>query len=445
MTDSDLAVIILAAGQGTRMKSRLPKVLHPLAGKPMLGHVIDTVSALGPNRIVVVVGPDMEQVANAAQPHRTVVQQDRLGTGHAVACAKNALGDHVGDVLILYGDVPLITVQTLEAMRATRDCDTKMVGLTFRPSDPARYGRVISNGDHIERIVEYKDASAEERAIGLCNAGMVLGARDVLFDLIARLDNRNAQGEYYLTDVFASAYANGSPAAMVEGSAQEVLGVNDRKELAQAEKILQGRLRARAMADGVTFLDPDTVWLSSDTRFDGEAVVEPNVFFGPGVRVGRDALIRAFCHLEGTEIGTGARIGPFARLRPGSSLSQNVHIGNFVEIKNANMGEGAKANHLAYVGDADVGPKANLGAGTITCNYDGFAKHRTAIGAGAFIGSNTALVAPVSVGDGVIVGAGSTITENIPADDLALGRGRQTNLSGRAKLFREARPPKRAK
>ncbi len=450
MTRDPLAVVILAAGQGTRMKSQLPKVLHALANKPMLNHVIDAVGGLSPAKIVVVVGPDMDLVAKAAAPHATVVQEERLGTGHAVACARPLLEDFRGhgDVLVVYGDTPLLTPDTLDKMLSARYASEggaapDLVGLAFTPDDPARYGRVLCDSDgRIERIIEYADATSEERQIGLCNAGIILGRGAFLFDQIARLDNDNAKGEYYLTDVFALARAQGRPARAVEGAGEDVLGVNDRQELAAAEAVLQRRLRQKAMAGGVTLVDPQSVWLSADTVLAPDVVVQPNVFFGPGVRVDSGTEIRGFCHLEGVHIGPKGRIGPFARLRPGAVLGDSVHIGNFVEIKNAEMGQGAKANHLAYVGDAKVGSRANIGAGTITCNYDGFAKHRTEIGADAFIGSNTALVAPVSVGDGVIIGAGSTITHDVAPDSLALARGRQKSLPDRARQFRASQAKK---
>ncbi len=447
MTDRKLAVVVLAAGQGTRMKSRLPKVLHALAGKAMLSHVLDTVAALTPERIVVVIGPGMEAVAAAAAPHPTVVQEKRRGTGHAVACAKPALpgyhaGGEAGDVLVVYGDTPLLTRETLEqmlAMRARADAPP-ILGLAFRPADPGAYGRVLlDDAGRVEAIVEFADAGEAERKIDLCNAGIVLGEGPLLFDLIARLGNDNAKGEYYLTDVYALARQAGRPAAVVEADPEEVLGINSRAELAAAEALLQARLRARAMADGATLVDPQSVWLSSDTRLGRDVVIQPNVFLGPGVTLGDGVEVRAFCHIEGAEVAAGAVIGPFARLRPGTALGEGARIGNFVEVKNAVLGAGAKANHLAYVGDAEVGPEANIGAGTITCNYDGFAKHRTSIGAGAFIGSNSALVAPVSVGAKAIVGAGSTITRAVEDDALAVTRAEQKNLAGGARRLRERR------
>jgi bifunctional UDP-N-acetylglucosamine pyrophosphorylase / glucosamine-1-phosphate N-acetyltransferase len=454
MTLSKLAVVVLAAGQGTRMKSALPKVLHRIAGRTMLDHVLDTVSALAPARIVVVVAPDMPAVveAVAARPGghvRTVVQDRQLGTGHAVTCAKKALaGTHgpkgSGDVLVVYGDVPLLTSATLKRMCARRKGRNApdLLGLAFHPADPAHYGRfVLDPKGQVERIVEYNDASPAERTIAVCNAGVVLGRGPVLFSLLAQVRPNNAKGEYYLTDLFALAAEAGHRTGIGEADAEEVMGINSRAELAAAEAVAQRRLRAAALAGGATLVDPDTVWLSADTRLGRDVTVQPNVFFGPGVTVGDGVEIRAFCHIEGAVIEAGATIGPYARLRPGTVIGPGARIGNFVETKNTVLGPGAKANHLTYLGDTRVGAKANVGAGTITCNYDGFGKHRTEIGEGAFIGSNTALVAPVSIGKGAIVGAGSTITEDVPADAMAVGRGPQTVRAGAAKRFRERRKP----
>ncbi len=431
-----LAVVVLAAGQGLRMKSETPKVLHPLAGRPMIGQVLDTVGALSPTRIVVVVGAGAERVAEAVAPHPTVVQEPRRGTGHAVLQARDALDGFTGDILVLYGDTPLIHADTLAAMIAARHGpgDPAVVLLGFRPADPAHYGRVVlGEGGRVRGIVEYADASEAERNITLCNAGILLGAGPALFSLINRLGQDNAKGEYYLTEIFALADADGRKTAMAEADPQEVLGVNSRAELAVVETVMQTRLRARAMVQGVTFVDPTTVWLSVDTSFGQDVTVQPNVFFGPGVSVGDGVEIRAFSHLEGARIETGATVGPFARLRPGTVVGPSARVGNFVEVKNAVLGKGAKVNHLAYVGDAQVGAEANIGAGTITCNYDGIAKHRTEIGKGAFIGSNTALVAPVKVGDGAVVGAGSTITRDVAPDAVAVARGEQTERPGAAK------------
>ena len=446
MSDRKLAVVVLAAGKGSRMKSELPKVLHPVAGKAMLRHVLDSVAPLAPAETVVVVAPGMEAVQAAAASSRCAVQATALGTGHAVAAAREALMPLVQggdcDVMVLFGDCPLLTEQTLERLAAARAAPQapKIVGLAFRPADPAAYGRVIlDEAGCIEKIVEFADADSAQRQIDLCNAGIVIADARRLFDLIERVGSHNAQGEYSLTDIFELAHAEGAPAGVVECPADEVLGVNSRADLALVESMMQQRLRRRAMAAGATLVDPATVWLSADTRLGRDVTVQPSVFFGPGVTVGDRVEIRSFCHLEGAEVGDDVVIGPFARLRPGAKLGRAAHIGNFVEIKNAELGEGAKANHLTYLGDATVGEGANVGAGTITCNYDGFLKHRTVIGAKAFIGSNTALVAPVEVGDGALVAAGSTITEDVPADALAVERSAQHNREGAAARFRSER------
>lgn len=444
MTSNKLAVVVLAAGQGTRMKSELPKVLHPIAGRAMLRHVLDAAESLDPERIVVVVGPGSDEVQKAAVSHQIVVQEERLGTGHAVMCAADALSeytdDETSDILVIYGDTPLLTGETLKQMLELRReaRSTKLVGLAFRPADPAQYGRFVLEGDGVVKgIVEFADADAEVRKIDLCNAGPLIGEGRSFLDLIKGLQNDNAQGEYYLTDLFAAARAQSLDARIVEAPADEVLGVNSRAELAVAETVMQGRLRTKAMAGGATLTAPDTVWFSCDTVIGRDVVIEPNVIFGPGVTISDNVQIRAFSHIEGAKIESGAVIGPYARLRPGTEIGLGVKIGNFVECKNVVFGAGAKANHLSYVGDSAVGPKANIGAGTITCNYDGFNKSRTVIGAGAFIGSNSALVAPVTIGEGALVGAGSTIVEDVPKDSMALGRGRQAVFPGRAAFFRE--------
>jgi len=450
MSARKLAVVVLAAGKGTRMKSDLSKVLHPVAGKPMLWHVLNSVAALAPAETVVVVAPGMAAVeaavAGAGGPARCAVQDRPLGTGHAVAAARDALaplasaGD--ADLLVVFGDCPLMTSETLQRLVAARrePRAPDIVGLAFRPADPAAYGRVILDEDgRIEKIVEFADADSAQRQIGLCNAGIVVGDLKRLLALIGRLGSHNAQGEYYLTDIFALAHAEGRAAGVLECPPEETLGVNSRADLALVESVMQQRLRARAMAAGATLIDPATVWLSADTRLGRDVTVQPSVFFGPGVSIGDRVEIRSFCHLEGAEVGDDVVLGPFARLRPGAKLGRAAHVGNFVEIKNAELGEGAKANHLTYLGDATVGEATNVGAGTITCNYDGFFKHRTTIGVGVFIGSNTALVAPVTIGDGALVAAGSTITEDVPADALAVERSEQRNREGAAARFRAER------
>ena len=447
MTKEKTAAIVLAAGLGTRMESRLPKVLHPLAGRPMIGHLMETLAGLDLERIVVVVGDDMEAVAEAVAPHPTVVQKDRLGTGHAVRTACEAVDGFDGTVLVLYADVPLISRQTLMRMLEARRRapGPAVVVLGFRPSDPGPYGRLIVGADGtLQAIVEAGDATPEQGAIALCNAGVMAIDAGPLPGLLARIGTDNAKGEVYLTDIVAMARGDGLTCAVVEGDGAELIGVNSRADLARAEAVVQERLRAAAMAGGASLADPETVYFSHDTRLGRDVTVGPHVVFGPGVAVGDDVEIRAFCHIEGARIATGARIGPFARLRPGADIAAEAHIGNFVEIKNASVETGAKINHLAYVGDSRVGAKANVGAGTITCNYDGFAKHHTDIGAGAFIGSNTALVAPVTVGDGAIIGAGSVITGDVAADALALTRADQEERKGWAKRFRGRKSGRKA-
>ena len=422
------------------MKSRLPKVLHPIAGRPMIGHVLDSLAPLGCAPIVVVVGPGMEAVSKAVAPNRTALQTEQLGTGHAALAAKAALGQREGDVLVLYGDTPFISTRTFEALLARRRAEDRpaVVVLGMRPEDPTGYGRLLVDGKgQLEAIVEHRDATAEQRGIGLCNSGVMAIDGALIWDLLGEVGNDNAKGEYYLTDIVALARRRGRVSAAVEAPAEELIGINSRAELAAAEALLQDKLRARAMEGGATLIDPASVWFSFDTRLGCDVVIGPHVVFGPGVEVADGAIIRAFCDLEGARIEAGAEIGPFARLRPGSIIGPKAKVGNFVETKNTTLAAGAKANHLTYLGDARVGAKTNVGAGTITCNYDGFGKYRTEIGAGAFIGSNSALVAPVTVGDGAIIAAGSVITQDVAADALAVGRGRQVEKSGWARLFRE--------
>jgi bifunctional UDP-N-acetylglucosamine pyrophosphorylase/glucosamine-1-phosphate N-acetyltransferase len=442
MAENRIAAVVLAAGKGTRMKTELPKVLHPLAGRPMINHVLANLAPLGCERIVVVIGPGMEGVGAAVAPHATALQAEPLGTGHAVLAARAAMQGFSGDVLIVYGDCPFISTATIKQLISRRRAADQpaVVVLGMRPADPAQYGRLIVGADGLlQAIVEYRDAGAEQRAITLCNSGVMAIDGKRLFALLDRVGNANAKGEYYLTDIVAIARADGAACAVVEAPADELIGINSRAELAAAEAILQNRLRAQAMENGATLIDPQTVFFSFDTRLGRDVVVGPNVVFGPGVEVADGAEIKAFCHLEGARVAAGAAIGPFARLRPGTVVGERARIGNFVEAKNANLGPGAKANHLTYLGDAVVGAGANVGAGTITANYDGFNKHKTEIGADASIGSNTVLVAPVKVGRGAIVGAGSVITQSVSADALALGRGRQTEKPGWAAKFRESK------
>jgi bifunctional UDP-N-acetylglucosamine pyrophosphorylase/glucosamine-1-phosphate N-acetyltransferase len=423
--------IILAAGLGTRMRSSLPKALHPIAGRPMLGHLIAACEAAF-SRIVVVVGPGMEALERAAAPHATVVQAERLGTGHAALQAAPFLEGSAGDAAVLYADNPLISVATLRRLLARR-AEAGLALLAMHPADPGRYGRVVrepSSGD-VLRVVEWTDADAAERGIGLCNAGVVCAPAADLLRWLRALRNDNAKGEYYLTDVVALARADGRRVVAEEAPEAELRGINSRAELAQAEAAAQAALRAAAMDGGATLLAPETVFLSWDTRLGQDATVGPNVVFGPGVVVEDGAEIHAFSHLTRCTVRRGASVGPFARLRPGAEVGPRAHVGNFVEMKASLLGEGAKANHLSYIGDAVVGAGANIGAGTITCNYDGAAKHRTEIGEGAFIGSDTALVAPVRVGARALVAAGSVVTEDVPDDAMALARGRQVNKPGR--------------
>ncbi len=436
---SDIAVVILAAGMGTRMKSALPKVLHSIAGRPMINHLLDTAASLSPARVVVVVGPGQDDVAQAVAPHPTVVQGDRLGTGHAVACAREALAGFDGDVLVLYGDTPLLTAETLHRMLEQRRSEIMpaVVVLGFRPDNPGEYGRlVVGELGSLELIVEHREATPAQRALPLCNSGVMCIDGRRLFGLLDRVSNDNAKGEYYLTDIVALARADGIACGYVEGAADELVGVNSRVELAEAEAILQGRLRRKAMEGGATLIDPASVFFSWDTETGRDVIVGPNVVFGPGAMIGDGVEIRAFCHIEGARVAAGATVGPFARLRPGAEIGVDAHIGNFVEVKKAVVEDGAKINHLTYIGDARVGAGANIGAGTITCNYDGFIKSFTDIGAHAFIGSNTALVAPVRVGEGAVVGAGSVITRDIAPGALAVARGNQMELSGWADKHR---------
>ncbi len=429
------------------MQSSLHKVLHPLAGKPMLDHLLDAVAALGATRTVVVVGADGEQVKAAVAGRDVSVarQREQLGTGHAVLMAKDALAGFAGDVLILYGDVPLVSAATMTRMieRLNFGIEPRAVVLGFRPDDAGAYGRIIVKADGtITKMVEYKDASPAERAVTLCNSGLMAVRSSDLFVLLDSIGNDNAAGEYYLPDIVM---LPGHASAVIEvEEASEVAGVNSRAELAALEGVWQQRRRAAAMAAGVTLIAPETVWFSHDTVIARDVTIEPNVWFGPGVSVADGATIRAFSHIEGATIGEGAQVGPYARLRPGAVLGEKSKVGNFVEVKQSTLGKGAKANHLSYIGDATVGAGANIGAGTITCNYDGYFKYQTVIGEGAFIGSNTALVAPVTIGAGAIVGAGATVTADVAADALALARAPQQAKPGWAKRFREAMTAKKA-
>ena len=435
------AVAILAAGQGTRMRSARPKVLHEIAHAPMLHHAMRAGLALAPERLAVVVGHGGEAVGRAAHAlapgARVCLQAERRGTGHAVLAASGALAGFEGDLYVLFADTPFIRPETLARMAAARADGAELVVLGFHAEPPGGYGRlVLGPGDQLERIVEARDATAGELAITACNSGVMAGDCATVLTLLSRCTPDNAQGEIYLTDIVGLAASEGRATRAVFCDPAETLGINDRAQLAAAEAAFQARARAEAMAAGVTFTAPETVFLAHDTQLAPDVTVEPHVVFGPGVRVAEGAIIRAFSHLEGADIGFGAVVGPHARLRPGTRLAEDARIGNFVEVKNAEIGAGAKASHLAYVGDARIGAGANLGAGTITCNYDGVAKHRTEVGEGAFIGVNTALVAPVSVGPGAYVATGTVVTRDVPGDALAIARVEQTNRGGSAARLR---------
>ena len=431
-------LIVLAAGQGTRMNSERPKVLHEIAGAPLVVHALKAGAALSPSRTVVITGTGAEAVEAAVKawdPDVVCVRQEpQLGTGHAVLQARETLAGATGDAIVLYGDTPFITPETLERMREARSRHAIVV-LGFRPDDPARYGRLLMDGDILTRIVEFKDADAETRSIGLVNSGVVCAEAGLLMDLLGEVGNDNAAGEYYLTDIVAIAAARGLTSTVVTCPPEETLGINTRQELVAAEQLYQMRARAAALEDGVTLIAPESVFLAHDTVIGRDAVIGPNVVFGPGVTVESGAEIRAFCHLEGCHVSRGAIVGPFARLRPGAELAEDVHVGNFVEIKNAIIDEGAKINHLSYVGDADVGARTNIGAGTITCNYDGVFKHRTVIGKDVFIGSDTMLVAPVRVGDGAMTATGTVVTADVPPGTLAIARTPQDIRQGFAERF----------
>jgi bifunctional UDP-N-acetylglucosamine pyrophosphorylase / glucosamine-1-phosphate N-acetyltransferase len=444
MNQSRFAAIILAAGEGTRMKSAIPKVMHPVAGQPMIAHLLGALRPLTPAATVVVIGQKMDSVAQTVASAETVIQDPPLGTGDAVRVALNALdgrlapqGD-IENVLVLYGDTPLLRGETLAQLlteQARAPAAILLAGM--RPADPSPYGRLLSAPDGgILRIVEAADATPEQYAIGLVWGGLMLIRGCHICELVDRLDRNNAKREFYLTAIVGLATSRGLQCGAIELPAEELIGINTRAELAEAEALMQSRLRHAAMAAGATLVAPETVFLSADTRLGRDVVVEPNVTFGPGVSVGEGALIRSFCHLEGAVVGAGAQVGPFARLRPGAVLEEEVHLGNFVEVKSARLGAGAKANHLTYIGDAEVGARTNIGAGTITCNYDGFNKFRTTIGEDVFIGSNTALVAPVTVGNGAYVAAGSVVTDDVPADALSIARARQVDKPGRASEIR---------
>ena len=442
------AVVILAAGQGTRMRSPTPKVLHRLAGRTLLDRAIDAAEGLGAARIVVVAGAHSPAVATHAAARlgeaAVAIQDPPLGTGHAVRAAEAALAGFAGDVLVTYADTPLLDAEAVAPLFAARAGGAEVAVLGFEAVDPAAYGRLLIDEDgDLERIVEAKDASPEELAITYCNSGVLAAPAELLFDLLARVTDANAKGEYYLTDVVGLARGQGCTVRAVMTQEARVLGVNAQAELAAAEAVFQQARRARALAEGVAMPAPDTVMFAYDTEVAGGAVVEPYVVFAPGVRVEAGAVIRAFSHLEGAWVREGAIVGPYARLRPGAYIGPDAHVGNFVEVKNTSLGPGAKANHLAYLGDGAVGAKANIGAGVIFCNYDGFDKHRTEVGEGAFVGSDSALVAPVRIGAGAYVGSGSVITRDVADDALALERSPQVEKPGWAAKFRASKAPRR--
>jgi bifunctional UDP-N-acetylglucosamine pyrophosphorylase/glucosamine-1-phosphate N-acetyltransferase len=442
------AAIILAAGQGTRMKSKTVKVLHAVGGRPMLAWTVDLAKTCGATDIVTVYGAHSPAVRDAAGQLGTAaaLQDPPLGTGHAVLAARDALAGVEGHAIVLYADTPLITPETVERVFAALGDGASVAVLGFEPEDPAAYGRlIVDNEGNLDRIVEFKDASEAERAVRLVNSGVLAAPAPLLLELLGEVGNDNANGEYYLTDVVGLARARGLKTAVVKADADEVLGVNSRIDLAEAEAAFQARKRRALMAGGVTLVAPDTVFFSHDTRIARDVVVEPHVVFGPGVTVEEDAVIRAFSHLEGAHVRSGASVGPYARLRPGTDLGPGAKVGNFVEVKKSQLGEGAKVSHLTYIGDASIGANANIGAGTITCNYDGYDKHRTIVGEGAFIGSNTCLVAPVTVGAGAFTGSGTVVTDDVPGDALALTRTPQTTKAGWAARFRTAKEARKAR
>ena len=445
-----LLIVILAAGKGTRMKSAVPKVMHEIAGRTMLGHALNACQELGAETIAVVVGSDMEDVRAAALqqvPDAGVYIQERQdGTAGAVLAAREAIANHKGDVLVQYADTPLLTVGTLERLHARLDDETGVAVLGFDASDPSGYGRLLTGADGwLQAIREDKDASADERRITLCNSGVMAFRLDNLLGVLDRIGNANAKGEFYLTDAIEIARSDGARAGVVVCTEDEVMGINSRDQLALAEALYQKHARLAVMLEGATLIAPETVWFSYDTKIGRDVVIQPNVFFGPGVTIGDNVEILANCHFEQSRIGAGSRVGPFARFRPGAQLGENVRIGNFVEVKNTVLGDGAKANHLSYLGDGEIGAGSNIGAGTIFCNYDGFEKHRTVLGPGVFIGSNASLVAPVKIGEGAYVGAGSVITKNVAADALAVTRASQEERPGWAAKFRALIMRRRAK
>lgn len=435
---SDTAAIILAAGLGTRMKSARPKVMHPVLGRSMVAHVAEAARGAGIEHLVIVIGPEGGAVSDLLGPVPTVIQRDRLGTAHAVLQARSGMqkADLPNTVVVLYGDTPLLQADTVRRLVSAReDSGAGVAVLGFHAADPGSYGRLVMGPNGLERIVEAKDATADELGLTLCNSGVMAIDGSCLWHWLERVGNANAKGEYYLTDIVALARSDGRSCVVVEGPEEEFLGVNSRVELAACEALAQARMRRRMMEGGVTLVAPETVIFSWDTRLGRDVTVWPFTVFGPGVNVGDGVEIKGFCHLEGCRVADGAVLGPYARLRPGADIGEGAHIGNFVEIKNAEIGDGAKINHLSYIGDARIGTRSNIGAGTITCNYDGYQKHHTDIGAGVLVGSNSSLVAPISVGDGAVTGAGSVLTCDVPAGALAIGRAEQKNIDNGGMRF----------
>ena len=441
MTERTCLSIVLAAGEGTRMKSSLPKVLHQVAGLPLVCHVVKAVQGTGKSDVALVVGRGVDKVQAAVEKVADAVsafeQTERLGTAHAVLAAREAIARGYDDLLIVFGDTPLIEAQSLQAARNKLAEGSDVVVIGFRPKSPHGYGRLIEEGGKLIAIIEEKEATDLQKEIGFCNGGLMAVRGSHALGLIDAVDNKNAKGEYYLTDIVGLAHEKGLNVTAIEVPVDNVIGINNRAELAEAESIWQNRKRQDMMLAGVTLIAPETVFFSHDTLIESDVVIEPNVFFGPGVHVQSGALIHAFSHMEGAKIGVNAEIGPFARLRPGANLGEKSKVGNFCEVKNAEVGKGAKINHLSYIGDAIVGASSNIGAGTITCNYDGYNKYKTVIGEGAFVGSNSSLVAPVEIGANAYIASGSTITAEVPADALAFGRARQETKEGRGKLLRE--------
>ncbi|HWK15410.1 MAG TPA: bifunctional UDP-N-acetylglucosamine diphosphorylase/glucosamine-1-phosphate N-acetyltransferase GlmU [Rhizobiaceae bacterium] len=441
MTERSCLCVVLAAGEGTRMKSDLPKVLHRIADLPMVAHAVKAARAAGSGDVALVTGRGSDQVLKAVEAFSAGVeayeQTERLGTAHAVLAARAAIARGYDDILVMFGDTPLVEAGALKAARDALAAGAHVVVMGFRTDRPAGYGRLIEKGGRLIAIREDRDCSEEERRITFCNGGLMAISGEHALALLDKVGNANAKGEFYLTDIVGLAHEAGLTVVATEADAESVLGINNRVELAEAEAIWQARARRRAMLDGVTLVAPETVFFAHDTEIGPDALVEPHVVFGPGVKIAGGAIIRSFSHLEGATIGRGAEIGPFARLRPGAVLGEKSKVGNFCEVKNATVDAGAKVNHLSYIGDATIGAKANIGAGTITCNYDGFHKHLTQIGAGAFIGSNSALIAPVRIGNGAYVASGSVISEDVPDDAMAFGRARQVNKEGRAAPLRD--------